>query len=333
MKKIVIKISSNLLNPKNHIDIIEKLALEIKILIKKHYKIIIVTSGAVMHGLKALKLDKKPDYVPLLQGAASIGQIKLMNRYQTAFEKHDLIAAQILVSADDFRIRKRYLNLKNTIQSLLDIGAIPIFNENDSVNTEELKFGDNDHLSALITIMADFELLVILTNVKGLFNKDPNINKDAEFIPLIENLNQEYLKFASSKTSEFTTGGMKTKIEASLKSVKSGINVFIGQGLSSSLLKIIDRKETGTYILSNAKKTHARKKWLGTSPTVKGDIYIDNGAYDALKNNSSLLASGIISVKGNFQRASLINIHSSTGKVAQGLSNYSSKEKIGRAHV
>ncbi len=326
MKKIVIKISSNLLNPDNKIDIIEKLSKEIHQLKKKGYKIIIVTSGAVMHGLKTLGFEKKPAFVPLLQSLAAIGQIKLMTRYQNIFNNYNLIPAQILVSTDDFKIRSRYLNLRNTIESLLENEAIPIFNENDSTNIEELKFGDNDHLSSLITIMVDFDILIILTDVNGLYDKDPKINKEAQLISKIEDLTDDYLKYTNSKVSNFSSGGMKSKIKGALKAVKSGKDVFIGNGFNVSLVKIIEKSESGTYIKGNSKKQNARKKWLGSSPTEKGSIKVDEGAYKALKNNSSLLASGITQITGHFNKGSLINILFNNEKIGQGLTNYSSKE-------
>ncbi len=325
MKKIVIKISSNLLNPDNK-NFIEKLCNEASVLKSKGYKIIIVTSGAVMYGVKTLKFDKKPSSVPMLQSCAAIGQIKLMTLYQNLFDRYNLITAQILVSSDDFRIRNRYLNLRNTVDSLLEINAIPIFNENDSINIEELKLGDNDNLSALITIMMNFKMLILLTDVDGLYDKDPKINKDAKLIRQVDDLNTGYLKMTGDAVSKFSTGGMRSKIESSLKAVNAGINIFIGNGNKTSILKIAENEEYGTYIKCKTNKINARKKWLGLSPTASGNIYIDNGAHDALLKNSSLLASGITDVKGNFNKGSLINIIFNNKKIAQGLTNYSSKE-------
>jgi glutamate 5-kinase len=326
MKNIVIKISSNLLKPELSIDIVKKLAREISDLNKNGYKVIIVTSGAVMHGLKTLGLDKKPTLLPMLQSTAAIGQIKLMTRYQEAFEKYKLNCAQILVSVDDFKIRKRFLNLRNTLESLLEIGAIPVFNENDSINTEELKFGDNDSLSSLITIMVDFDLLIILSDVDGFYDKDPKQYKNAKLLSQIDDLNEDYMAYASSKVSKYSSGGMKKKIEAALKCKKAGIDVFIGHGLKVSIQKILENNEIGTYIKGEKIKTNARKKWLGLFPTEKGSISIDEGAYRALKNNSSLLASGIIKVLGDFEKGSLVDIIYAGNKIAQGLTNYSSKE-------
>lgn len=325
-KKVVIKISSNLLNPDLDFDIIKKLAQDISILIKNNFNVIIVTSGAVMHGVKILKYDKKPTLMPLLQSAASIGQIQLMAKYRAEFERHDLITAQILVSMDDFRIRKRYLNLRNTVEALLEIGAIPIFNENDSVNTEELKFGDNDQLSALLTVMVDFDTLIILTDVNGLYDKDPNENNDAKLIERIDDLDEKYFNYTSSKVSKFSSGGMFKKLESAFKAAKGGVNVFIGNGFNASILNIVKQEEIGTYISASPIKTNARKKWLGLSPTHKGEVIIDKGALKALLGNSSLLASGITNVNGSFVRGSLINIIHDHKKIAQGLTNYSSKE-------
>jgi glutamate 5-kinase len=327
MKKIVIKISSNLLNPDNKQDIIESIAREISGLDRDEYKIIIVTSGAVMHGVKILGYEKKPESLPLLQSCAAIGQITLMSRYQKSFNKYGLIPAQILVSIDDFKTRNRYLNLRNVTESLLSMGAIPVFNENDSINIEELKFGDNDQLSSIISLMMDFNRLIILTDVDGFYDKNPKEFKDAKLLNLIEKIDDNLLKNITDEVSAFTSGGMRKKIESAGRASKAGVDVFIGNGLKVSLLKILENTETGTYIKSYSKKVNAKKKWLGFSPAENGSVYIDPGAFNALTGrNSSLLASGIIDISGNFQKGSLINIIHNGKKIAQGLSNYSSKD-------
>ena len=169
-------------------------------------------------------------------------------------------------------------------------------------------------------------MLIILTDVNGLYNKDPNKYNDAQLIKNINDLNEKYLEYTSSSISKYTSGGMKTKIESALKVTKAGVNVFIGNGFKSSIIKILENKATGTYIKGNIKNVKARKKWLGFTPTEKGDVFIDEGAYKALQNNFSLLASGISGVNGNFGRGSLINVIFTNKKVAQGLTNYSSKE-------
>jgi len=327
IKKIVVKISSNLLNPDNNIDIVEKITKEISELKIKGYQIIIVTSGAVMHGVKKINLTEKPSSIPLLQSCAAMGQIDLMQRYKTEFEKYNMIPAQILVSTDDFNNRKRYLNLINTVNTLLNLTAIPIFNENDSINIEELKFGDNDHLSALITLMMDFDMLILLTDVDGLYDKDPRENKDAQLIKCINKLDDSCLRSINSKVSKFSSGGMKAKIESSKKVANAGIDVFIGNGFNVKLENIINYKENGTYIYGEKEKVNARLRWIGFSPVNKAKIFIDEGAYKALVfKKSSLLASGIIKVEGHFSKGALVGIYFNEKKIAQGLTNYPSKD-------
>ncbi len=327
MKKIVIKISSNLLNPNNEIDIIKKLTKEISYLKEKKIEIILITSGAVMHGVKKLNLDKKPHNIPLLQSCAAIGQIDLMERYKIEFAKYNLIPAQILVSTDDFNNRKRYLNLMNTLNTLLSLKVIPIFNENDTINIEELKFGDNDHLSALITLMMDFNMLIILTDVDGLYDKDPKENINAQLIKCINKIDDSCINMATNKVSKFSTGGMRAKIESAQKVADAGINVFIGNGFKVELEKIIKGNENGTYIYGEKEKVNARLRWIGFSPVNTAKIYIDEGAYKALlEKKSSLLASGIIKIEGNFSKGALVGIYFNNKKIAQGLTNYTSKD-------
>lgn len=327
MKKIVVKISSNLLNPDNDVDMVYKIAKEINELKKEGNQVIVVTSGAVMHGVKILGYDKKPDNIPLLQSCAAIGQIQLMTRYIDAFAETNMIPSQILVSTEDFNNRKRYLNLRNTVTSLLALGAVPIFNENDSINIEELKFGDNDHLSSLITLMMGFDMLIILSDVDGLYEEDPKVNKNAKLITCIDPRDDSCVKFASNSVSKFSTGGMKTKLQSAQKVAKGGIDVFIGNGFKTNLSKIINFEERGTYARRDGVNINARKIWLGFSPSSSGQIIIDEGAFIALtEKSSSLLASGIKEIKGNFLRGSLVGIYYNNKKVAQGLTNYSSKE-------
>ncbi len=327
MKKIVVKISSNLLNPDNETNLIENLAKETAFLKSQNNQIIIVTSGAVMHGVKTLKMDAKPKNLPLLQSCAAIGQIGLMKRYDEIFKKYNLIPAQILVSNEDFNIRSRYLNLRNMVTELLSIGAIPVFNENDSVNTKELKFGDNDQLSSLVTLMMDFDILAILTDVDGFFDSDPKSNPNAKLIRTIEKIDDDILSCAKNTVSKFTTGGMKRKMEASGRVAKAGVEVFIGNGFKVSIKKIIEGDEIGTYIKKTAKIMQARERWLGFTPSEKGQIFVDEGAYNALtKKKSSLLASGIVNINGEFGKGSLVSVFFKDTKIAQGLSNFSSKE-------
>ncbi|HBD94891.1 MAG: glutamate 5-kinase [Spirochaetes bacterium GWF1_31_7] len=323
---IVVKISSNLINPDNSIDVLDTIACDIEKLKAEGHSVVIVTSGAVMYGMKALKLVKRPDTVPLLQTCASIGQIALMTRFQKTFEKYSIIPGEILLSTDDFNIRSRYLNLRNTIKTLLSNSAVPVINENDTINIEELKLGDNDHLSSLISIMLDFDMLIILTDVDGLYNADPKKTPKAQLIEHVESIDDGVISLASDSTSLFTTGGMKKKLISASKAAKSGIQVFIGNGFMVSVKKVVSGTERGTYIQSG-EKISARKKWIAFAPGENASISIDDGAHSALLNNgASLLASGITSVQGAFLRGALISIFHETKKIAQGLSNYSSEE-------
>ncbi|MCG8571045.1 MAG: glutamate 5-kinase [Spirochaetes bacterium] len=328
MKNVVIKVSSNLINPDNQIDIVDKIAYHTHHLQESGFNVIIVTSGAVMYGMKKLNLNLRPDSLPLLQSCAAIGQISLMQRFRSIFEKYQLIPAQILVSADDFNVRKRYLNMRNTIGSLISQGAIPVFNENDTINTDELKLGDNDHLSMLITIMMDFEMLVILTDVDGVYNSDPRENPNAELLTHIDHLDESIRQLASEySSSEYSIGGMKKKLESTTKAVKAGIDVFIGNGYKVDVLNILKGTERGTYIKGLETQHNARKKWLAFAPSKNARIVVDQGAKEALaKKKSSLLPSGIIAVDGNFEQGSLIGIYYKDHKIAQGLTNYSSSD-------
>ena len=317
---IVVKLSSNLINPANSIDVVERIARETEILKKNGNQVVIVTSGAVMYGMKTLGLSHRPDEVPQLQSCASIGQIFLMKRFQETFAKYNLIPGEVLLSADDFNHRKRYLNLRNTIKTLLGYGAVPVINENDTINIEELKLGDNDHLSSLISIMLDFDQLIILTDVAGVYDGDPKSDSNVQLIKQIDKIDDGILSFASDKTSLFTTGGMKKKLSSADKASKAGISVFIGNGFETSLQKIVNNEEVGTYILPSSHLS-ARKKWLAFSPSEESVIYIDEGAKEALKK-SSLLPSGITAISGAFVRGSLVSIYCGDKKVAQGLSNY-----------
>ncbi len=324
---IVVKLSSNLINPDNSIDVIDRIAADIVKLKANGNNVIIVTSGAVMYGMKTLGYKSRPDSMPLLQSCASIGQIHLLGRYQSTFQKYGLIPAEILLSADDFKVRSRYLNLRNTMKNLVNLGVIPVINENDSVNTSELKFGDNDNLSSLITLMIDFDMLLLLTDVDGVYDKDPKHNKDANLLKQIKISDISIMDGISDSGSTFTVGGMKKKLEASFRAVQAGITVFIGNGFKVRLTNVVEDNENGSYLVPDGRKVSARKKWIAFAPSGKSSIIVDEGACTALlKKESSLLASGIMSVEGNFMRGTLVSIYCDGEKIAQGLSNYSSDE-------
>ncbi|MFH1548326.1 MAG: glutamate 5-kinase, partial [Candidatus Omnitrophota bacterium] len=248
-KRIVVKIGSRVItSSKNELDssLINALVKDIEALYRKKHQILIVTSGAIVAGLKDLKLGSRPTDLPLKQAASAVGQVKLMHSYVTAFKKYDIPVAQILLTQEDLHNGKRYLNAKNTLRRLLDKGVIPIINENDTVAVEEIKFGDNDTLSALVSLMMDVDLLTILTNTDGLYTDIPCDNKRAEFVPYVKKITPAIEKMAKAKGDG--AGGMETKIKAAKMLTQSGIPVVIANGREKQILnKIISGKEIGTF--------------------------------------------------------------------------------------
>lgn len=318
---IVIKIGTSVItHPDGRLDLnqIENLASQVANL--KGKGIVIVTSGAIGAGMAELGLKRRPQDISELQACAAVGQGRLIEAYNQAFKKKGHIVAQILLTADDLRNRVRFLNARNTMLRLLDEGVIPIVNENDTVAVEEIKFGDNDRLSALITNLVQADLLVILSDVDGLYdNKGRVIERVAHITKEIENL-------CGRKGSMLSTGGMQTKLEAAKIVTRAGIGMIIANGRKSGVLTGIE--SNGTYFEPHTKGLSAKKRWLAFFTKPHGSIIIDEGAEEALtQKGKSLLASGIIGVKGSFKVGDAVNIISSDGrKIACGLVNYTSSE-------
>jgi glutamate 5-kinase len=333
-KRIVIKVgTSNLTDKSYRLDPrkVEKLAKEI-VELKKHDKeVIVVSSGAIGAGIGKLDLKQRPRDVKVLQATAAIGQNILMSTYDRYFAKYEQTIAQLLLTHEDFFNRQRYLNLKNTLIMLLKSGVIPIINENDTVAVDEIKLGDNDNLSALVASNLDADLLVILTDIDGLFTYDPKRSKKAEFISIVEELTPEIERIASAggKTG---VGGMKTKIQAAKVTMKAGIPMVIANGNEENILsRIIAGERIGTIFLPDAEakeKMNGRKHWLRFASSVKGKIKVDEGAKSALiKNRSSLLASGVIGIEDDFMSGDPVSIVDAEGvEFAKGITNYSSEE-------
>ncbi len=329
-KRIVIKIGSRVItSSKNELDssVIETLVKDIEALYRKKYQIIIVSSGAIVAGLKDLKLESRPTDLPLKQAASAVGQVKLMHNYATAFKKYNISIAQILLTREDLQNRHRYLNARNTLLRLLEKGVIPIINENDTVAVEEIKFGDNDTLSALVALMMDADLLTILTSINGLYTDIPCDNNKAEFVSYVKKVTPSIEKMAKCKGDG--AGGMETKIKAAKMLTESGIPVVIANGREKQILrKIISGEEMGTFFAPLEQKKKGKKRWIAFSLKSKGQIIVDKGAKEALlKGGKSLLPSGILSVKGEFEAGDSVSITDEKGKeFARGLSNYSSDE-------
>lgn len=332
MSRIVIKIGSNILtdkkgglNPKR----IYSIAKDIFDICEAGYEVVIVSSGAVAAGMKKLGLKEKPKDIQLKQAAAAIGQSSLMWAYEKGFSDFGKKVAQVLLTREDFSERGRYLNSKNTIITLLSYGIIPIINENDTVATDEIKFGDNDQLAALVSGLIDAERLIILSDVNGLYSSDPNKNPDAEIIPFVSEITSEFESMAGGAGSAVGTGGMYSKILAAKKAVSYGIRVNIISGRKKGLLvSLLKGIHIGTEFKPHIKKISSRKGWIAYAIKPKGSLVIDDGAVSAiLKAGKSLLPSGIIRVEGMFDTGDAVYCVDLRGnRIAKGIVNYSSHD-------
>ena len=269
---------------------------------------------------KSIKLDKS-------QAVASIGQIELMNLYKNIFNKYKINLSQILITLEDTEKRRRAINAKRTFENLFDLNYVPIVNENDSIATSEIKYGDNDRLASRVAQILGADCLILLSDVDGLYSSNPKINKNAKLINKIKNIDTNIEKIATKSIGEHGTGGMTTKIEAAKICQNSGCNMVIANGLMNRPILNIDKTNKGTWFLPKVSKLHARKKWIISSISPKGDLIIDDGAVQALKKGKSLLATGIKKVNGQFIKGDHIRILDKNNKeYARGLSSFSSVE-------
>lgn len=299
-------------------------------------KVVLISSGAVGCGVNELKLDRRPADVAKLQAIAAIGQAQLIEKYHDVFAARSKRAAQILLTAEDLDDRARYLNVRNTIFSVLDYGAIPIINENDTVAVDELvtKFGDNDQLAACITTLLPAGLLIILSDVEGLYDGDPE-DPNSKLISAVDSIDADILKLAGATKSngkiQLSRGGMKSKLNAARMATLAGENVIIASGRKPDVLtEIMTGKNVGTLFAANDKSVPSRKRWIGFSTQTHGSVKIDDGALIAIREKGrSLLPIGVVSVTGKFQKGDAITIvDSSDREVGRGLSNYSFEELI-----
>jgi glutamate 5-kinase len=328
-KIIVIKIGSSLLinNDKVRKKWLYDFSKDIRDLQNENKKIIIVSSGAIAMGCKKLNINKKNLKLDKSQAIASIGQIELMNLFSEIFLKSKINISQILLTLEDTEQRRRALNAKRTFENLFYLNFIPIVNENDSIATSEIKYGDNDRLASRVAQISGADSLILLSDVNGLYTKNPNINKNAKLIKVVKNIGKEIEKTASRSMSEYGTGGMKTKIDAAKICQLSGCNMAIANGLPLRPIKRIIDKNNCTWFLPKISKLDARKKWIISSVSPKGELVIDDGAKKALKKSKSLLAAGIKKVLGKFNKGDHIKILDKQNKeCARGLSTFSSEE-------
>jgi len=326
-KRIVVKIGTSLFMEggnftKKYISLIVDDIARIR---EKGLSVVIVSSGAVGCGMEEIGISEYPKTIPERQVTASIGQPRLMSLYDELFSKYNQKIAQILLTHKEISERGSYLNILNTFSLLFSLGVIPIVNENDSVSIEELRFGDNDTLSAYISILIDADILVILTDKDGLYR----LNKNGDFegiIPVIEKITGEIEACVKDEKREITIGGMKTKIEAGRITTGCGIPLIIANGKKeNTLLKIIQGEKIGTIFTTRVRKALYRKRWLKFGLKEEGRIIVDKGCWDALIKGGSLLPAGIIDVEGSFNEgAGVLIIDKDKNKIAKGISSYSS---------
>ncbi|MBI2340311.1 MAG: glutamate 5-kinase [Deltaproteobacteria bacterium] len=330
-RRLVIKIGGSVLtNDKGvRIALIQGIARQVASVRKGGIEVVIVSSGAIACGMGVLKLKKRPHEIPQKQAVAAIGQPVLVRHYSNAFQKAGLHVAQILLTRDDLKDRHRFLTAKHAFAELFRSKAVPVVNENDSVAVEEIQVGDNDQLSALVSHLVDADLLLILTDIDGFYDKDPRKFKEARRIGLVENVDEETFKFADDTRSEKSTGGMTTKLKAAYQAAFYGVPTWVVGGEDPKIIsKVMVGDDVGTLFLPRAETLSSRKYWIGYTLKAVGKIVIDEGAAAALtQKKKSLLPSGILEVEGDFDVGDAVEILNQAGKpLARGLAGYHSRD-------
>lgn len=330
-KRIVIKIGSALLIDKNKGALknkwLESLALDICDLIKLKKEVVVVSSGSIALGKKQLELNSNLT-LDEKQAAAATGQISLAHAWKEVMQEHGLNVAQILLAPDDTETRRKHLNARATLIKLLELGVIPVINENDTVSTEEIKFGDNDRLAARVAQMCSADLLILLSDINGLYSSDPNKNKNSTLIGEITEISREIESMAGPAHSKISSGGMITKIEAAKISMNAGCHMIICDGrLNNPLLKLQDSHTVFSWFKAKDNPLNLRKQWISGALQVKGKITIDDGATKAIKKGYSILPAGILSTEGDYEKGDLIKIvDQSKTFIGTGLTHFNNSE-------
>ncbi len=330
-RRIVVKVGSNVLTQDAGLNLkaIRSISRQISRLMDAGLEVILISSGAMASGIRKIGLSKRPDEIPKRQAIAAVGQAGLILEYEKAFAKDARKVAQILLTAEDLNHRQRYLNARNTLHTLLSWKVVPIINENDTVMVEEIKLGDNDNLAAMIALLMDADILISLTDIDGLYDKDPRTHADAKLIDEVSTYKRQLEAYASAIPGALGTGGMLSKIKAARKVTAAGIPMIIAKGDKRDILiRIYQGASHGTYFVPKAKKMPSRKNWIAYTLKPKGRLVIDNGASQAIMNNGkSLLPGGIVGVDGEFGVGAPVQIISQEEEVlAHGLVNYSSPD-------
>jgi glutamate 5-kinase len=327
----VVKVGSNVLTEDHGLNLkaIRSITRQISKLCAERREVILVSSGAMASGVKKMGIGKRPDEIPKRQAVAAVGQTGLMNAYEKAFERYQRKVAQILLTHEDLSNRRRYLNARNTLNTLLSWDVVPIINENDTVSIEEIKLGDNDNLAAMIALMMGADALINLTDINGLHTKDPRRYKDAPLISTVSSISKATEKYAGNIPGALGTGGMLSKIKAAKKVTSAGVPMVIANGLKPNILtKLFAGKKQGTYFEPRAQRLASRKCWIAYSLKPHGAITIDDGAAVAiLEKGKSLLPSGIVSVEDEFGIGAPVEFKNLNNDIlGTGLVNYSAAE-------
>ncbi|WP_273754716.1 glutamate 5-kinase [Bartonella sp. MM73XJBT.G] len=331
-KRIVVKIGSALLvDPQMglRVEWLKSLISDVVELHKKGVEILLVSSGAIALGRTLLQLPKGALKLEESQACAALGQIELAKTYGDALAQHGLKTGQILLTLFDTEERRRYLNARATINMLLHFGAVPVINENDTVATNEIRYGDNDRLAARVATMMGADLLILLSDIDGLYTKSPHCDPTAEFIPFVASITHDIEKMADVAVSEFSRGGMKTKLDAGKIANAAGTAMIITSGKRMNPLAAIDRGERKSFFAASEKSVSAWKIWISGHLDPSGILTIDQGAIKALESGKSLLAAGVIAVEGNFHRGDTVAIVDTNGvEIGRGLVSYGKDEAV-----
>ncbi|HZV53483.1 MAG TPA: glutamate 5-kinase [Rhodocyclaceae bacterium] len=330
-RRLVVKVGSALVTNNGAglaLDFIADCARQISALREDGREVLLVSSGAIAAGMQRLGWAARPHAMHDLQAAAAVGQMGLAQAYDTTFAQHGLKAAQILLTHEDLSDRKRYLNARSTLQALLGYGVVPIINENDTVVTDEIKFGDNDTLGALVANLVEADVLIILTDQRGLYTADPRLDPSATLIAEGPAADRSYESMAGGAGSGISKGGMITKVRAAQRAARSGAHTMIVSGREEdALLRSARGEAIGTLLFATESPLTARKQWLADHLQLAGSLVLDDGAIAALNAGRSLLAVGVKAVEGEFERGAAVACRSASGKeVARGLINYSNSE-------
>lgn len=331
-KRVVVKVGSSLLTgPDNGLEVakIDAYATQIAQLAAAGHQVTLVSSGAVAAGCLRLGWNQRPQQVHLLQAAASVGQMGLVQSYESTLRNYGCGTAMIMLTHDDLADRERYLNARATLNELLSLGIVPVINENDTVATDEIRFGDNDTLAALVTNLIEADLLIILTDVEGLMDADPRANPQAQRVTVAGSMDPALAALAGDSIGALGRGGMVTKLRAARLAARSGAHSIIASGdVENILTRLLAQEDMGTLLVAGMTPMTARKRWIAGQLRAKGDLVIDAGAAAALQQQGvSLLAVGVVEVRGEFVRGDVVRCVTAQGEtIAQGLVNYSSIE-------